>query len=562
MRFPRAGAGLDLRVVAGFVALYCLLVLSLPFWERLLEVRPLLTFGDGLRLLTFGLFAYCAILLFLLPLIVVPPLGAPLLALVLVAAALASYFGDAYGVLIDRVMIRNVLATDPGESAELLNGRLLVRVGLLGIVPALVVLLLPRARDGWRRATLRWLAAFGLAIAGVALAAALHYKDHAALLREHRELRQMLVPVNLLSAVGSYVHEETRRTLPHEPVGTDVKLGRSWAGASRARPRVVVLIVGETARAANFSLDGYARQTNPQLATIPGLVNFPDVTACGTSTAISVPCMFSGLGRAAFEPDRARARDNLLDIVARAGFEVRWYGNNTTCKGICKVAPQLRPDPAGHPDLCLPGRPCMDGAMFEDFERGFQSLGPRSLIVLHMLGSHGPGYHLRYPEAFGRFQPACRETDFSRCTVPELVNAYDNTLLYSDYLLARAIRFLEGMSDRVDSALLFVSDHGESLGEGGLFLHAMPYAIAPDVQLKVPMVFWASPGFSSRLGADPACVVRQRVLPRSHDHVFHSTLGLLDLETVARDPALDMFAACRQSVVNMATRPASGRGGG
>ncbi len=547
MRGLRLREGVHATALAAAVAAWCLFVLGLPYWEQLLEVRPLHAAGDVWRLATFGAFSAAVVYLFLLPLVLVRRLAAPLLALSLVLSALASHFMQAYGVLIDKVMIRNVFATDPVEAGELVNLRLLGHVGLLGVLPALVVLAVPLARPGWRRGLIRGVSAAALALAAVLLVAATHYKDHSALLRGHRELRHLLVPVNWMSALGSYASEATRVRPPYERVGEDVRPGRSWQGASVGRPRVVVLVVGETARAANFALDGYGRMTNPQLAALPGLVNFPDVTACGTSTAISVPCMFSGLGREGFSPERARNRDNLLDIAARAGFEVRWYGNNTDCKGLCKVAPQRRPDPRVHPDLCLADRPCLDGAMFRDFEREFATLGPRALVVLHMLGSHGPGYHLRYPESFSRFEPACRDTDFSKCTREELVNAYDNTLLYSDALLAGAIRFLEGRSADVDAALLFVSDHGESLGERGLFLHAVPYSIAPHEQLKVPMVFWASTGFRDRIGLAPGCLQRRRVEPFSHDNLLHSALGLLDLETSVRDPRLDLFAPCRAS---------------
>ena len=293
----RGRRALDATVLAALVAAWCLFVPSLPFWERLLDLRPVLTFPDAWRLATFGLLAGCAIYLFVLPLVLVRPLAAPLLAAVLVISALAFHFTSAYGVLIDKVMIRNVFATDPVEAGELVNLRLLLSVGLLGVLPAVAVLVVPVARPGWRRGLLRWLIAVGLALAVLVGVAVVHYKDHAALLRGHRELRHLLAPVNVMSALASHLQQQLRTPMPYERVGTDVRLGEAWSGPAAARPMVLVLVVGETARAANFSLDGYARVTNPQLAAVPGLVNFPDVTACGTSTAISVPCMFSGLGR-------------------------------------------------------------------------------------------------------------------------------------------------------------------------------------------------------------------------------------------------------------------------
>jgi lipid A ethanolaminephosphotransferase len=308
----------------------------------------------------------------------------------------------------------------------------------------------------------------------------------------------------------------------------------------------VVLVVGETARAANFQLGGYARPTNPALSRIKDLVYFRDVSSCGTSTAISVPCLFSDLGRAGFDAEDAKHRDNLIDISLRAGLDVQWFGNNTDCKGVCRSVPERRVDRTRHPEACLGDRPCLDGALFEDFFGSLRDIGRDRFTVIHTLGSHGPGYHLRYPAQFERFTPACREIDFERCTVDEIVNAYDNTLLYDDHLLARTIDRLNALGDRVDTALLYVSDHGESLGEGGTFLHALPYALAPDVQTQVPMLFWASEGFTKRLGLDPGCLRRVAEQPASHDNLFHSLLGLLQVETAARKPDLDLFSRCRQ----------------
>lgn len=544
--------------LTALVSLWCLAALNAAFWGRVWTLRPPSSFHDAVFLASLALLAFVVINLFLSVLALLRPLAKPLLALVVVLAALASYFVLAYGVLIDKTMIRNVFETDAVESAELVNAKLLAYVALLGVLPAIVVLRWPLLRLSWRREALQRVGVVVASLAAVGLIAAGFYQDHASLLRNNRELRHVLVPVNWIAGVGSHVAESTRTPLPYEPIGdgarTGVRLAPPAATAATAaagsadRPFVMVLVVGETARAANFGLAGYARQTTPELAKVPGLVYFTEVSSCGTSTAISVPCMFSDLGREGFSPQRARARDNLIDILGKAGWERRWYGNNTSCKGVCRDVTESRADPRAHPQFCKPGQPCMDGAMFEDFGRGLGALASRQVIVLHMLGSHGPGYHLRYPPEFGRFTPECRQTDFSKCAVAEVVNAYDNTVLYTDHLLAGAIADLQRLSPQVDSALLYVSDHGESLGENGIFLHAMPYAVAPRFQTHVPMVFWASPGASDRLGIDMTCIASRRDAPLSHDNLFHSVLGLLDVETRARNTDLDLFAPCRRPV--------------
>jgi lipid A ethanolaminephosphotransferase len=559
--------------LTALVSLWCLSALNAAFWGRVWTLRPPASFRDVVFLASLALLAAVVINLFLTVLTLVRPLAKPLLASVVVLGALASYFVLAYGVLIDKTMIRNVFETDAVESAELVNAKLLGYVALLGVLPALAVLRWPVQRLSWRTEALQRVGVLVASAAAVGLIAAGFYQDHASLLRNNRELRHVLVPVNWIAGVGSHVADSTRKPLPYEPIGDGARTGARLAPPAAAagaaataagaadRPFVMVLVVGETVRAENFGLAGYARQTTPELAELPGLVYFTEVSPCGTSTAISVPCMFSDLGREGFSPQRARARDNLIDILGKAGWERRWHGNNTSCKGVCRDVTELRADPRAYPQLCKPGQPCMDGAMFEDFERGLGALAPRQVIVLHMLGSHGPGYHLRYPPEFGRFTPECRQTDFSKCAVAEIVNAYDNTVLYTDHLLAGAIGSLQRLSPQVDSALLYVSDHGESLGENGIFLHAMPYAVAPRLQTHVPMVFWASPGAVERLGVDMACVAARRDTPLSHDNLFHSVLGLLDVETRARDPGLDLFAPCRRPVQPSAARADPARAG-
>ena len=537
---------LHTTTLTAWASLWCLLVLNLPFWSQVLEIRPLASVGDGLYLASFALLAYMAINLFLLPLTLLRPLARPLLALALLLAGLASYFVYAYGVRIDRVMIRNVFETDGLEAGELVNLKLLAYVGLLGLLPAFVVMRASLIRAHWRRELAHRGIALGLTALGIAAVAGLYYQDHASTLRNNRELRHMLVPVNYLAGLGSYVGEVTKPALPYEAIGNDARPGKLWQSADASRPLIVVLVVGETARAANFGLNGYARQTTPELAQITGLVNFTTVSSCGTSTAISVPCMFSELGRAGFSAEKAKARNNLVDIVGKAGFEVQWFGNNTNCKGVCRSVPEIRAVREEYPQLCVGDSPCMDGAIFDLFGKSLARLSGRRLVVLHLLGSHGPGYHLRYPPQFEQFTPACRETDFSKCQVEDIVNAYDNTLLYTDHLLAGAIRSLAAVSDRADTALLYVSDHGESLGENGVFLHALPYEIAPDKQTRVPMILWASDRFARRMGLDLACVQSRRDRPLSHDNVFHSVLGLLQIETAARHTELDLFAACRK----------------
>lgn len=359
----------------------------------------------------------------------------------------------------------------------------------------------------------------------------------------------MLVPANYLTAFVRYGVRRGHRGRTHEMVGQDAAKGPGWSRGA-ARRVAAVIMVGETARSANFSLGGYPRETNPRLAAEDGLVYFPQVTACGTSTATSLPCMFSDLGHAGYDGDRARARDNLLDVLRRAGLQVVWLDNNSGCKGICGRIGEQRPEREPDPGLCGADG-CYDEILLRDLKRRLDDARGDIVIVLHQRGSHGPGYHLRYPQGFERFTPVCRQVEFDQCSPESVVNAYDNTLLYTDHVIASAIDLLRVYQDRFDTALLYVSDHGESLGELGLYLHGLPWAIAPKTQKQVPMIAWLSRPLAERFRIDLSCVEARRGLPLSHDNLFHSVLGLLDVTTRARDEALDIFAPCR--------RPAAGR---
>lgn len=544
MTAPKSALQVGTTAVVFWVSVWCLAVLNGAFWSNAAAARSATSQDAFLYLVALGSLAFVLVFLFLIVFSAWPRLTRPMLSIVLMSAAVTAYFADTYGVHIDKVMIRNVLETDATEALELFTVRSVVYLGLLGLAPMIVLWKIRLRQVPWRVQLQQQLGAVALSLLVVGLNAAFFYKDHAAFLRNHRELRHLLVPVNVIAGTYGHFRDSMAARRPYRKLGLDARRRRPLASETKEKPTVIVLVIGETARAANFSLDGYSRNTNPRLMGISELINFSNVRACGTSTAISVPCLFSDLGHDAFDPDEAKNRDNLLDIIARAGVKVSWFGNNTYCKGVCRRSPEIRVDPRSRPDACEAGLPCRDGALFDLVHTALTRVTGSEFIVIHTLGSHGPGYHLRYPPEFEIFKPACRQVDFSSCRAEEVVNAYDNTILYTDHLLAETIKTLKGLGDRADTALLYVSDHGESLGENGVYLHALPYAVAPDVQTKVPMVFWASEGFRRRLNLDLECLRDRAGEELSHDNVFHSMLGLLEIETSARRASEDLFGVC------------------
>ncbi len=282
-----------------------------------------------------------------------------------------------------------------------------------------------------------------------------------------------------------------------------------------AHRELFILVIGETARADRFSLNGYERDTNPRLRAA-NAINFTNFWACGTSTAISVPCIFSFLGADKFDTKTAAAQENLLDVLQRAGASVLWLDNNSDSKDVALRVPyQSYKSPAVNP-LCNPE--CRDVGMLSALQQHIDAHPKGDIfIVLHQMGNHGPAYYKRYPPEFEKFKPACQSADLSQCSREEIGNAYDNAILYTDFFLGEVIALLKKNDDKFETGMLYVSDHGESLGENGVYLHGLPNAIAPDAQLHVPAVMWLGRGFRDEV--DIPALMQKRGTRYTHDNI-------------------------------------------
>lgn len=544
VRLRPAQEGETLVAVA---SLYFVLFDNAAFWRTAIDA-PLRQIGWIACLATL-MFAVNALLLSALAW---RALAKPVIGILLVVAALASHYARAYGVHIDADMLGNVLHTDLRESVEFVSRGTLW--ALLSTLPVLLLLWRIRIRRRRPLAALGRRLAFAAAVLLLAVASMVgHSRDLSAMIRNDRATRYLVAPANVLVSLSKLATERDERG-PRLQVGGEAQL---LPRAPGAKPRLLVIVVGETARAANWGLDGYARQTTPELARIPGLLNFPDVTACGSSTEVSLPCMFSVHGREAYDKAAIRGHESLLHLLARAGVPVLWRDNQSGCKGVCDGLPTQRLDAARDPAYCNALR-CLDGILLSPASALAGDGLHDQVVVLHMLGNHGPNYNDRVPERFRRYLPVCESADLGDCSRGEIVNAYDNALLYTDHLLASAIGQLRKQRD-YDTALLYVSDHGESLGENGLYLHGMPYAIAPAEQLKVPMVLWLSPGFARAARIDGDCMARVAARPATHDVLFHSVLGALDVATSAYRADHDLFAPCRPDRSTTAAAAATSR---
>jgi lipid A ethanolaminephosphotransferase len=310
---------------------------------------------------------------------------------------------------------------------------------------------------------------------------------------------------------------------------------------------VLVIVVGETARTQNFHIDGYKRNTTPHLEQHK-VISFKNVSSCGTATAISLPCMFSDLTHDNFDDNAAKNRQNLLDAVNIAGLQTLWVENNPDCKGVCDRIEQYDIAHIYSDEFCSDGG-CYDEALFNGLDDYINNIKTDTVIVLHTQGSHGPAYYRRYPQAFKVFEPECRTSTVQDCSDAEVVNAYDNTILYTDYFLSKVIDYLETKTAAINPAMLYVSDHGESLGEEGAYLHGLPYFLAPEFQKRVPLILWLSDGFERNKQLSENCLNEKTNDTLSHDNVIHSVLGLMDVSASLYKADLDIFSSCRPAIL-------------
>jgi lipid A ethanolaminephosphotransferase len=219
--------------------------------------------------------------------------------------------------------------------------------------------------------------------------------------------------------------------------------------------------------------------------------------------------------------------------------------NQSGCKKVCARVPTEEARPY-HPESCNDGE-CLDDALLHVLEAKLPRISRDALLVLHAMGSHGPTYHRRVTPDREVFKPTCPTERIETCSDEQITNSYDNSIAYTDYVLAGLIDQLAAQQDRLDSVLLYVSDHGESLGENGLYLHGQPWLIAPDVQTKIPMLMWFSREAASRLRLDTTCLRGRLDASHSHDNLSHTLLGVVDVSTSVYRPELDVLRACRRA---------------
>ena len=525
-------------------ACYIGLVLNLAFYRQVFTLLPVNGLHNWLVFLSMPIVAI-SVMNIITTIASFLKLDRLVISLFILLSASAQYFIWTFGVVIDRGMLTNIFDTTPAESFALLSSKMVLILGLSGVLGVAVAwwVKIRKPQTLWRGVAVRLLSIVVSALL-IILVAALFYKDYASVFRNNKELVKSLSPSNSIVAMNSWHAHNRMANLPLVKIGEDAVQKPEMRNG--AKKNLTIVVLGETSRAANFSLNGYSRETNPRLKQ-DNVVYFPNTTSCGTATAVSVPCMFSNMPRAHYDEELAQHQEGVLDILQRAGVKVLWSDNDGGCKGACDRVPHQNVTRLNLSGQCIDGE-CYDEVLFHNLESYIDGLQQDGIIVLHTIGSHGPTYYNRYPPQFKQFTPTCETNEIQGCTQQQLTNTYDNTVLYVDYVVDKAIKLLQSKQDKFTTSLVYLSDHGESLGEDGVYLHGLPWSIAPDTQKHVPMLLWLSPDYQQRYGVSGQCLQQKaKTQPYSQDNLFSTLLGLLGVQTHEYQATDDILTPCREA---------------
>jgi lipid A ethanolaminephosphotransferase len=456
----------------------------------------------------------------------------PFLIFVLLVSSLVAYFMGTYDIIVDKLMIQNILETNLHESLDLVSVREVLYFLILGVIPSIIVYRVKIQPTRLKSALIDGAKSIALSLGIVIVIIVAFSKFYTSFFREHVALRSYTNPANYLYAIGDYIHQSFSSELTGvKIIGEDAHV----VHASGDR-KLIILVVGEAVRWDHFGLNGYERDTTPLLRK-EDIINFPQFTSSGTETAVSVPCMFSSFGRNEYSKEKAQHTENVLDILKRTGVNILWRDNNSDSKGVALRVAYEDYKTAEKNTLCEDGE-CRDEGMLVGLQE-YINAHPKGdiLIVLHQMGNHGPAYYKRYTKIFEKYTPVCKTNQLEQCSKEEITNAYDNTVLYTDTFLSNVINLLRGNDEKFATGMFYLSDHGESLGENGLYLHGFPYSIAPEAQKHIPAVMW----FGKQFKIDKTKIAAFAKEPQSQDSLFHTLLGYLDVTTVVYKPELDLL---------------------
>jgi len=444
----------------------------------------------------------------------------PLVIILIIISSILSFYNNQFGVTVDEQMIINTLQTDINEVVDLISFDLFIHIFFLGIVPSLIVYFIKIEYETFKKdLVLRFLFTLSAFIIVIVIIFS-NFKQVSFITRQHKKLNQHITPLYTLNSAYRLVRSSFQETVEFKKLGKDAKL------LGNNKKTIGIMVVGETARADRFSLNGYQKETNSELKK-RNVFSFNNTISCGTSTAYSVPCMFFLNGEKNFTLFKAKNQSNVLDVLSFAGVNTIWVNNNSSCKFVCSRIKSIDViKNLGGEDKNIN----FDEILLDTTNKILKDNKDNILIVLHTMGSHGPRYYKRFPDKFAKFKPFCNNNTPQNCSKNELNNSYDNTIVYTDYILSKLIDILKENKD-YNSFMLYASDHGESLGENGIYLHGLPKKIAPKEQTNFAMVLWISDQMIKNQNINLSMIKNKFTKELNHDYLSHTLLDLFKVQT-------------------------------
>ena len=470
----------------------------------------------------------------------------PILIIAFLVSSFTAYFMDTYHVVIDDSMIRNSMQTNLSESSDLFSLKLVIYVVLLGLLPSYLIYKTKIDYKSFKNEVFSKIKTIILSLILIIIIVFSFSKFYTSFFREHKPLRYHVNPIYWIYSIGKYINTTFNSgPIIVKTIGDDAKIKEEVKHDEVEKTELIIMVVGEAARANRFSLNGYEKETNPLLKK-EEITNFSNMYSCGTSTAESVPCMFSIFDKADYDYKKGISTENVLDVLKHTKYvNVLWRDNNSDSKGNA-----LRVDfedfrTSKTNTICEEDGECRDEGMLVGLDEYIKKhKGEDILIVLHQMGNHGPAYYKRYPKEFEKFTPVCKSNQLEECTQEEVSNAYDNAILYTDYFLSKVINFLKPYSNDYETAMVYMSDHGESLGENGLYLHGLPYFMAPDEQKHIGALMWFDGDIKNEIDTVKLNTYKNNSF--SQDNLFHTLLGLFEVETQVYKKEMDILYNARK----------------
>lgn len=465
----------------------------------------------------------------------------PFLIFVLMVSAFTAYFMDTYHVIIDYSMIQNSLQTNLNESVDLFSIELLFYIVILGLIPSYMVYKTPLVYQSFKKEFFTKLKMMALLLGAILIILFSFSKFYTSFFREHKTLKYNANPSYWLFSIINFAKKSLiNGKIVLKPLGEDAKINEM----PHDKKELIILVVGEATRADRFSLNGYQRETNPKLKQ-EDIINLSNVKSCGTSTAHSVPCMFSIYTKNQYDYKKGITTENVLDVLNHTkNINILWRDNNSDSKNVA-LRVQFEDYKSPKNNTICDEDECRDEGMLVGLDAYIQNSKQKDvLIILHQMGNHGPAYYKRYPKEFEKFTPVCKTNQLEKCTQDEVSNAYDNAILHTDSFLSDVINFLKPYSKTHETAMIYMADHGESLGENGLYLHGLPYFMAPDTQTHVASLLWIGDEFRNDFYRDKLNELSSK--PFSQDNLFHTLLGLFEVESTVYDKSMDILTPARK----------------